>query len=501
MHRRANRREERSGIAGPLHHEVQTVEGKLPEAEVDRRLGVANERCVPDVRDDADHLKRLLRHQRRAHRADHANRRQDRLADRMLARPLAASQRLIDDDDTGSRGGVAPIEEAAFDQRHSDRAEVLLVDGLVLCLRFVARPRPRPSGDEVRTAPCRLERQEVRRSRSRDGRLGAQRRQQPIVEVNDLRPVRVRIWQLDSRGHRARGFEAGILLHEPLKAAADERGADEQHHGQPDLGDDERAASAIARAAAIAASPRLLQWPLHVAARHQHRWDDAEGDRCDERHRRREEQQPCVDARVLEPRQRDRGRRDEPADRRDRDDDAERRADGGEQHAFGQELPYETRAARADGRADGDLALPDGGAREQQARHVRARDQEQKGRRAEEREERRAEEADDLRCERNRARAPVAVRRRIFCAEPPPERAQLAVCRGDGDVPLQAKDRLHEMRAAAVLRDVPGDPMPHAGLVRIGEPPRHHADNGEERAVQGDRLADDRRIASKPVAP
>jgi hypothetical protein len=62
-------------------------------------------------------------------------------------------------------------------------------------------------------------------------------------------------------------------------------------------------------------------------------------------------------------------------------------------------------------------------------------------------------------------------------------------------LPGCSRDRLHEMRAAA-LRHVPGDAVPDVGVVRIRKP-WHHADDGEERPVQRNRLADNRRSEPK----
>ena len=70
------------------------------------------------------------------------------------------------------------------------------------------------------------------------------------------------------------------------------------------------------------------------------------------------------------------------------DDQAQHAADHRQQHAFGQQLPDDAAASRADGGADGDFARPAGGARQQQAGHVGAGDQQHAAYRAQQNEER-----------------------------------------------------------------------------------------------------------------
>ena len=423
------------------------------------------------------------------------------MPDRILVGPLAARERVVHEDDARRVGVVVRGEEPALDQRHAQRTEIVVVDRLVLRLRLVTRSRPGTSLDEERSAPRRLEREEVAGAGDGHAGLSADGCQELIVEGGDLGEIRVRVRQLDLRRDRASRLETGILLDQTLEAARQQRRTDQQHDGQADLGHDQRAARSPSRAAAVAAAARLLQRPLHVAARHQHRRHDAEGDRGQQRQGDRKRQHARVEADAGQPRQLDRRRGDQRLDRSDGDGDAEHGPHDREQHALSEKLPNQAAAARADRRADGDLPLPHRRARQQQARDVGAGDDQQKRRRAEQREERRPEDADDLGRERNRTRGVVAVGGWIFNPEALRQRAQLVVRSLDGDTRFQPGDRLHEMGAAAVLGDVPRDAMPDVGPVRIRKPLRHHADDGEQRAVERDRLADNRRVAAETFAP
>ena len=174
----------------------------------------------------------------------------------------------------------------------------------------------------------------------------------------------------------------------------------------------------------------------------------------------------------------------------------------GEQHALGEELADQPAAARADRRAHGDFALADRRAREQQARDVGAGDHQQERRGAEQREQRRAGRSRRLRRERHRARASS---RRWSTGSP---RRAASSARAARRSPRRAvtpgfSRKSDSMKCAPRLCCATShvQPVPHVGVVRILKPRRHHADDGEERTVQRDRLADDRRIAAEPLAP
>ena len=288
MHRRAHVADERSGCARSLNDDVQPAERKLTESEIHRRLGGSNERRVLQVADDADDLElRVGRHHQPAHRADEANARDDDLADWILVGPLSPGERIVDDDDARRVDRVARVENATFQQRHADAAEVVFVDGLMLRLR----PRQSP------TRGCSGTPSGPRHAASNGRKLvalaivtpgcAAKILQQLIVEVGDLLPVRVRVRQFDARGDRSRRPERRVLGDQALEAAREQRGADEQHDREPDLGDDEHAAGAAPRAARVRAAARVLQRPLHVAARHEQRRHDSERDRRQRRKRAR----------------------------------------------------------------------------------------------------------------------------------------------------------------------------------------------------------------------
>ena len=340
----------------------------------------------------------------------------------------------------------------------------------------------RPALDEERPAPRGLERQEVAGAGDRHARLRAQRRQQAIVEVGDLREVASSEYGSSTiRGDGARRLEAGILLHQPLEAAR--RAAPRRRAASPRGRPRRRRAALRARRRAPppspprpdsfsgrCMSPRAISiagtTPNAIAVTQRQR--DGEQPASARRRRRRSSRGSSH-----------RRRRDQRLHRRDRHGDAERRAHHREQHALGEELPDQAAAAGADRRADRDLALAHGRAREQQARDVGAGDHQQERRRAEQREQRRTEEADDLGRERDRARA----RSRRWSTGSPRRAASVSARSSlfagvDASRPASAGTS-DSMKCAPRLCCATSHvmPVPDVGVVRILEALRHHADD------------------------
>src|SRR5205823_5887785 len=85
-------------VALSLHDDVKAAEGELAIGEVNGRLGIADERLIPDVRDDAHDLEpRAGAHEVLAHRADILHADHDSLADWILRGPVTARQRFVDE--------------------------------------------------------------------------------------------------------------------------------------------------------------------------------------------------------------------------------------------------------------------------------------------------------------------------------------------------------------------------------------------------------------------
>ena len=129
--------------------------------------------------------------------------------------------------------------------------------------------------------------------------------------------------------------------------------------------------------ASVAVAGRILERRHQPRPRRLERRRDAKHDPGEERQREREQQHARVDREVERERQRAlrRRRRLERPDDDPRQRNAGDAADRRQQHAFGQQLPDEAPAARADGQPHRELAPPRRGPRQQQVRDVRAGDQ------------------------------------------------------------------------------------------------------------------------------
>ena len=125
----------------------------------------------------------------------------------------------------------------------------------------------------------------------------------------------------------------------------------------------------------------------------------------------------------------------------------------------------------------------------------------EKAGRAKQGEQRGPEESSHLVRERNGAGTPITVGRFELTPEAVAERGQLGIRGLEGRTAFEPGQRLHEMRAAAVLSHVPREPLPDVGVAREPETLRHHAQNRVRNAAQHDRRPDDRWIAVEPIAP
>ncbi len=209
-----------------------------------------------------------------------------------------------------------------------------------------------------------------------------------------LRIVRLR--QPEPRGQHRRGVEAEIDALQPPETLDQQRRADQQHQRERELADDEDAAQARRASGGAGPARRLAHHRLQLGVRALNRRRQAEEHAGHDRQGGREREHGRVDVDGLQSRQARRADLHEGVDAPDRDQQAERAAGRREQHALGQELPHQARAAGAQRAANGNLPLPDRRAREQQVRDVGAGDQQHEADRGEQRQQRRTHVADQI---------------------------------------------------------------------------------------------------------
>ena len=285
--------------------------------------------------------------------------------------------------------------------------------------------------------------------------------------------------------------QAGEAAHQPAGAGDEhdrERDLDDRHHAQPAR----RAASAGRRARA------LVHQRAHVGAGQPQRRREADEQPADDERGEREQQHAPVEGDGVEPRQFRRAEREQRADADEGEQQAEHRAGRRQQRRFGQQLPDDAAARRAEGDAHRHLARPRGAAREQQVGDVDAAEQEQQPRRRHHDDQDRPEVADDRGDERLGDVDAIQVGRREVARESVHDRRHLrvgALQRHAGLQPHEAVEEVIDVVLVELLAE------PEVAAVRRVEVARRDAGDRRRDFREPDRLADDRRIAAVEVLP
>ena len=191
------------------------------------------------------------------------------LADRALAGPVAAGERLVDDGDARRVGAIGVGKRAALDDRHAHRLEVLgrhdrRFDRVAVVVRLM--PIGHPDLPAVRVH---LQRHARRQRRRLDAGNRRHARDRLLVE---LAAALVRIPQHPGVGRHDRELvdrEAGARALRGDEAARQQRGDDEQQRGHRHLPGDERVAqrpAAAPRRASTLVSPRRSAMTLGLDA-------------------------------------------------------------------------------------------------------------------------------------------------------------------------------------------------------------------------------------------
>jgi hypothetical protein len=179
-----------------------------------------------------------------------------------------------------------------------------------------------------------------------------------------------------------------------------------------------------------------------------------------------------------------------------------RAADHGEDEILRQPLRHQASAAGAQREANRGLAPPRRRPREQEIRHIGARDQQHEANRANEDEEGRLRVADNRIVHARETDAPAFVGLRIGRLELRAERIHFGLRRRQPDAGPQAAGRDHEAAVARHPGHVVFDRRPHLRVVGgEAEPRRHHADDQVRAPLEHDRRADDVPVAAEEALP
>ena len=254
---------------------------------------------------------------------------------------------------------------------------------------------------------------------------------------------------------------------EQVRDALDHQpGADEQHDRHGHVGGDQQPAREggwrVRRLAPFAVERRL-----EVDARGADGRQESEEKRRRHRERHRKGQHASVELRVGEPRDRGRRQMNQQRNGDGADGDAERAAGDGQQSALDHELPHQPRAAGAERGAQREVALAPCNAREQQARHVGARDQQDEADRAHQHAERRPDPAGQLVAERHERHRGGRILGRQLAAQLGLDRVDVGARGLERRARLQAADGLQMLARAAGGREraVVSDERPHVGAL------------------------------------
>ena len=168
-----------------------------------------------------------------------------------------------------------------------------------------------------------------------------------------------------------------------------------------------------------------------------------------------------------------------------------RRTGRREQQALDEHLPHQPQPRRPERGSHRHLARPGRGARQQQTGDVQAGGDQHERHRPEQHVERGPVVAEHVVEQRHRRRQPVAIGRHVLLTEAGADRRQFSRGLLVADPRLQPGDRFHEMRAAAVLGEVPRQSQPQIDVVGKIERGWHDADDRVLGVVDLDRTSED----------
>ena len=301
------------------------------------------------------------------------------LADGVVVRPEALGHRLVHDDDERCAHRVGPREVTAAGKRDADCLEVAGADRVHLHENPVARRRvlafrkhaAEQAPGERRTLGDRGV-PDARESRHARGRL--------LVEDLAARGRVAFAAQIEVHHEDAARLESGVGPLGPRQAAEERAGGHEGDERQRDLRDHQHLTQR--KETTQSSMRRASRHHLVLEDRHDVRLRRLDGGREAEDHAGRhrenggEGQDTRVNREILPDRQRQlQIRGDERVEEPVGEQQSEAAAGQREQRAFGDELPYQPKAPRAEREPERDFLAAARGAPEQEVRDVRARDE------------------------------------------------------------------------------------------------------------------------------
>ena len=223
----------------------------------------------------------------------------------------------------------------------------------------------------------------------------------------------------------------------------------------------------------------------------------------DDRHRRRECVRPETHRHLMQPRNAGRSDANEQRHRELREPEADRGSDRRNGQRLREHLSQQRAARCAEREADGGVALPRHGARDEDARGIERRDREDEQRHDEQRRHRRTRGAEDLVDEEQRVLLGAFVLVGPRALDLIGEHIQLRLRLFERDARLHPRDAFEHGVVARFRRRIVGrlQRQDEVRVAREVQLRRQHADDGELVALEIDRLPDDLLLRAEERRP
>ena len=299
------------------------------------------------------------------------------LANRIAIAELPLRERFVDHRCRGRVNRVARVEVASAAQGNPNRLEVAgrdaVAKGALILVRIDGHRLPLDAVPHEIAAQRKL----TRERRGFNARYLPRGLGRSVEELVHGAQVVVELPTGDLHLHRehVRRIEPGRDGEEPLQAPQQQTGADEQNEGERDLGDDQSTARELM--AAGRAARRVLNAAARITARCLQRGHQANGDSDERREGDGKRERRPVDGDRVRARKSRRRERHEGCDTGSRHRHADHAAERGQQQAFREQLPDDPQSPGPERGPHRELAASLSAAREQQIRHVHARNREQ----------------------------------------------------------------------------------------------------------------------------
>ena len=353
---------------------------------------------------------------------------------------------------------------------------------------------PLAADRQVRTERCALH-----------ARNRAHLRQQLVQRHARPLDARILAWrQTHHGGEHVRRLEAGVHGREPGEAPHQQARPRQQHDGERHLGHGQRGPCPLQRRATARTAAAFLQRGHQLRASRLQRRRETEEQSGEQRHAQREQQHRRVHVSVRDARRAPLQRHQEPHARHG-DPHAQRAPGERQHHALRQNLPHDVPARRAERRAQRELPLPRRGARQHEARHVGARDQQHQRHGGHQDLERRLDEPHHPVHQRRARRAEARVLAGIFRAQLRVHALEIRHRLLHRDVGLETSHGEQVWLPPAVVGGVRRE-QPHredhvrvlvARAIRHAHVRREHAHHRVRLAVEHQRAAEHRAVAAE----